>query len=291
MKTPLLDQIRSQLPALSRSEQRVAERILERPHTVLDRPVSSIAEWAGVSEPTVIRLCKRLGYRGLRDFKLALARSLATDMAPSSTELASNASLEELAAKVLDRQISTLINTRNHLPHERLEQAIALLAGAGRIELYGHGASGRVAADAQQKFFRLGMPVAAYNDAHDHVIAATVTPADTVIIAISYTGCSRDLLDSLEIAKDRDIAIIGITTPGTPLAELATVSLYAEVDESTDIYAPMLSRLAHLALLDVLAVGVALRGGQSASDKLTRIQDSLTLRRENQPPPGESNSA
>lgn len=291
MKTPLLDQIRSQFQVLSRSEQRVAERILERPHAILDRPVSNIAEWADVSEPTVIRLCKRLGYRGLRDFKLALARSLATDTAPGSTELASNASLEELAAKVLDRQIATLINTRNHLPHERLEQAISLLAGAGRIELYGHGASGRVAADAQQKFFRLGMPVAAYNDAHDHVIAATVTPPDTVIIAISYTGCSRDLLDSLEIAKDRGITIIGITTPGTPLAELATISLYAEVDESTDIYAPMLSRLAHLALLDVLAVGVALRGGQSAGKKLTQIQDSLTLRRENQPPPGESNSA
>ncbi len=290
MKT-LLDQIRSQLPGLPRSERQVAEHILERPHTLLDQPISSIAEQASVSEPTVIRLCKRLGYRGLREFKLALARSLATNTSQTPTKLGSSASLEELAAKVIDRQIATLINTRNHLPHERLERAIALLAGASRIELYGHGASGRVAADAQQKFFRLGMPVTAYSDAHDHVIAATVAPTDAVIIAISYTGCSRDLLDSIEIASRRGIAIIGITTPGTPLAKLADISLYAEVDEGTDIYAPMLSRLAHLALLDVLAVGVALRGGEVTGEQLKTIQDSLILRRENYPAPGESNSA
>ncbi len=288
MKTSLLSQIRTELPALSPAERKVAALILERPHAAMDQPISSIAEQATVSEPTVIRFCKRMGYRGLPGFKLALARSLATETPPGSAELGDNATLEELAAKVMDRQIAALIKTRNHLPHDRLEQAIELLAGASRIELYGHGASGRVAADAQQKFFRLGMPVIAYTDAHDHVISATVTPRDAVIIAISYTGRSQDLLDSLEVARNRGVAIIGITTPGTPLAGLATISLYAEVDEQTDIYAPMLSRLAHLALLDVLAVGLALRGREDASEKLTAIQESLTLRRENYPGPDES---
>jgi len=194
-------------------------------------------------------------------------------------DVASNESLEGLAAKVMDRQIATLIQTRNNLDHQALERAIELLANASRIELYGHGASGLVAEDAQHKFFRLGSPVAAYTDPHNHAISAAVIPPNAVIIAISHTGRSRDLLDSLAIAQQRGIPIIGLTRPGTPLAQLATVRLHVEVDEDTDVYTPMLSRLTHLALLDVLAVGVALRAGAAARERLGQIKTVLNARR------------
>ncbi|MEX0430690.1 SIS domain-containing protein [Spiribacter insolitus] len=278
--TPLLEQVRTLMPELSPSERKVALHILARPHAAMDQAIGVIAAAADVSEPTVVRFCKRLGYRGVQGFKMALARSLATGLPPTPMGLESDEPLEELAAKVMDRQIATLIHTRNQLPHDRLERAIDLLAGASRIELFGHGASGLVAQDAQHKFFRLGMPVAAYTDPHNHAISATVTPRDAVIIAISHTGRSGDLLQSLRVARDRGVPVIGITAPGTPLAHLASVTLNAEVDEDTDIYTPMLSRLAHLALLDVLAVGVALRGGSHTQARLARIKQTLNQRRE-----------
>ena len=278
--TPLLDRIRALMPELSPSERKVAMHILARPHAVMDQAIGIIAGSAGVSEPTVVRFCKRLGYRGVQGFKLALARSLASGLPPAPMGVGSDEPLEELAAKVMDRQIATLIHTRNQLPHDRLETAIDLLAGASRIELFGHGASGLVAQDAQHKFFRLGMPVAAYTDPHNHAIAATVTPEEAVIIAISHTGRSTDLLQSLHVARQRGVPVIGISAPATPLSNLADVSLNAEVDEDTDIYTPMLSRLAHLALLDVLAVGVALRGGSITQARLARIKQTLNQRRE-----------
>ncbi len=278
--TPLLEQVRALLPELSPSERKVAMHTLARPHAVMDQAIGVIAAAANVSEPTVVRFCKRLGYRGVQGFKMALARSLATGLPPTPMGVDSDEPLEELAAKVMDRQIAALIHTRNQLPHDRLETAIDLLAGASRIELFGHGASGLVAQDAQHKFFRLGMPVAAYTDPHNHAISATVTPPDAVIIAISHTGRSGDLLQSLRVARDRGVPVIGITAPGTPLARLANVTLNAEVDEDTDIYTPMLSRLAHLALLDVLAVGVALRGGSRTQTRLAKIKQTLNQRRE-----------
>jgi RpiR family carbohydrate utilization transcriptional regulator len=278
--TPLLAQIRAQMPELSPAERKVADHVLKAPHAIADQPIARLAALADVSEPTVVRFCKRLGYAGIHGFKMALTRSLAAELPPSPVGVNSNEPLEETAAKVIDRQIATLIHTRNQLSHPRLEQAIECLASAGRIELYGHGASGLVAQDAQHKFFRLGMPVAAYTDAHNHAISATIAPPDTVIIAISHTGRSRDLLDSLEVARARSVVVIGITGPGTPLARLADISLHADVDENTDIYTPMLSRLAHLALLDVLAVGVALRSGAEGRERLARIKHTLNQRRD-----------
>ena len=277
--TPLLARIRSERDDLPPSEGKVADRILAQPHSVTNQPIARIAAQAGVSEPSVVRFCQRLGYRGIQSFKLALARSLATTHPTGVMNVASNEPLEGLAAKVMDRQVATLIQTRNNLDHQALERAIGQLASASRIELYGHGASGLVAEDAQHKFFRLGSPVAAYTDPHNHAISAAVIPSDAVIIAISHTGRSRDLLDSLKIAQQRGVSIIGLTRPGTPLAQLATVSLHVEVDEDTDVYTPMLSRLAHLALLDVLAVGVALRAGAAARERLRQIKTVLNARR------------
>ena len=278
--TPLLNRIDGALDSLSPSECKVAERILAQPHTVINQSIARLADQAGVSEPTVVRFCQRLGYRGVQAFKLALTRSLASESPRVAMTAIGNEPIEALAAKVMDRQIATLIQTRNHLDYAALEPAIALLAEASRIELYGHGASGLVAEDAHHKFFRLGMPVAAYTDPHNHAISATVIPADAVIIAISHTGRSHDLLASIETAAGRGVPIIAITAPGTPLAGLANVSLHADVDEDTDIYTPMLSRLAHLALLDVLAVGVALRGGRRTRLRLADIKRALNIRRQ-----------
>ncbi len=275
--------IQAQRASLPPAEQKVAERVLAEPYTVIHTSIGRLAAQAGVSQPSVVRFCQRLGYGGIQGFKLALARSLATEAVPRHVGVTHDEPLEALAAKVMDRQIATLIHTRNHLAHARLEPAIDWLASASRIELYGHGASGLVAEDARHKFMRLGMPVAAYTDSHNHAISATVVPVDAVIIAISQSGRSQELLDSLRVAQSRGVRIIAITAAGTPLDQMADISLQADVDEATDIYTPMLSRLAHLALLDVLAVGVALRGGPNTRERLALIKQTLDQRRATNP--------
>ncbi|MGD8430934.1 MAG: SIS domain-containing protein, partial [Ectothiorhodospiraceae bacterium] len=150
---------------------------------------------------------------------------------------------------------------------------------ASRIEFYGHGASGVVAMDAQHKFFRLGVPTVAYSDPHVHSMSASILPADAAVVAISHTGRSLDLLDSVELAREAGARVVGITAAGSPLAERCDVALFADVHEDTDIYTPMTSRIAHLAILDVLSVGVALRKGPELLELLERTKNKLRDKR------------
>lgn len=275
----LLSRIRAMAPRLRRSEHKVAELVLASPHALVNAPIASVARRAGVSEPTVIRFCRTLGYGGFQRFKLELARSLAAGVPYVLEGVRADEPTEDLAAKIIDRHIATLMQTRNHLSAAHLERAIDLLAGASRVEFYGHGASGIVAQDAQHKFFRLGLPAVAYVDPHVHSMAATVLPADAVVVAISHTGRSRDLLESVALARQRGVAVIAITAAGSPLAERCTVALFADVHEDTDVYTPMASRMVHLALLDILSVGLALRRGPELLEQLERTKHKLKEKR------------
>ena len=180
---------------------------------------------------------------------------------------------------MLDRTIGALIQVRNNLSSDSVAAAIALLADARRIEFYGAGGSGIAALDVQHKFFRLGVPSVAYSDPHTFLMSAALLGKGDVVVAISNTGRTRDIVDAARSALAAGAKVIAITHGNSPLARLATVGLYANVDEDTDIFSPMTSRISHLAIGDILAVGVALRLGPELLGKLAEAKDILRRRR------------
>lgn len=275
----MLTRIKALRGELRRSEQKVADLVLEHPSSAVGASIAAIAKGAGVSEPTVIRFCRAVGCAGFQDFKLRLAGSLASDIPYISSGVNVADTAGDLSTKLFDRAIATLVQARNHLNADGVEQAIDLLAAAPRIEFYGHGASGMVAQDAQHKFFRLGVPTIAYSDAHTHSMSASILPADSVVVAISHTGRSADLLRSAELALTAGAQVVSITACGSPLALISTVALYADVNEDTDTYTPMTSRIAHLTICDILAVGVALRRGPELAASLERTKRTLAEKR------------
>ena len=264
---------------LSAAEQRVAALVLAQPHELLNQSVGTVARLAGVSEPTVIRCCRSLGCAGFSDFKMRLAQSMATGQAFVAADVDPGDSMAELTAKVFNKAAGTLLQVRGQLDPQRIERAVHLLAAAKRIECYGLGSSGIVAADAHHKFFRLGRPSAAYSDAHVHGMAATMLRPGDVVLAVSASGRTVDLLSSVALARESGAEVIGITALGSPLARECTVSLEIVVDEDTDIYTPMTTRLAQLAVIDVLAIGVALQQGPELLTRLQRAKESLRSRR------------
>jgi len=157
--------------------------------------------------------------------------------------------------------------------------AIALLADARRIEFYGAGGSGIAALDVQHKFFKLGVPSVAYSDPHTYTTSAALLGAGDVVVAISNTGRTRDILDAVKSALDGGAKVIAITHGNSPLARMASVGLFANVDEDTDIFSPMTSRVSHLAIGDILAVGVALARGPQFAERLAEAKDVLDRRR------------
>ena len=150
----------------------------------------------------------------------------------------------------------SLLQVRDKLDTAKLQEAIRLLTQANRVEFYGFGASGAVAVDAQHKFFRLQMSTTAYSDPHmQNMSAVTLTPGD-VVVAISQTGRTKSLMQSVQLAKEVGASVIGLCPSGSPLAEMVTLPLFMDVPEDTEIYTPMSSRIAHLVAIDVLAVEI-----------------------------------
>ena len=289
----MLERIRAALPALPPAEQRVAKVLLADARSFATLPVTEIAERAHVSKPTVVRFCRSVGYDGLADFKLKLAGSVNEGVPFVHRAVDEDDKAGDIVVKVVDNAVAAILRYRNAAGHQAMEQAIAALAEAGlnagkgrRIEFYGVGNSGIVALDAQHKFFRLGVNASAVSDGHVQVMSATMLREGDCAVIISNSGRSRDLLDVAEIARRKGATVIVITASGSPLAKEAMqggarhILLAADHPEDADRYSPMVSRLLHLVIIDILTTGVALRlGSARLKPMLAEIKRNLRQRR------------
>ncbi|NHQ87800.1 MULTISPECIES: transcriptional regulator HexR [Iodobacter] len=275
----MLERIKAALDSLSKSERKVAELVIEQPNLVANAPIAQIADLALVSQPTVIRFCRSLNCSGLQDFKLRLTRSLVSGVPYVHSMVSRDDSAHDLARKLFDNNISHLLRCRNELDTEVLERAITIMSNAKKIEVYGQGQSGAVAIDAQNKFFRLGVPTVSYTDPHMHGMSASMLGPGDAVVAISNSGRTLDLLRSVEIARDAGADVIGITHSKSPLAKRCSLCLFADTMEDPDLYTPMITRIVHLVIIDVLAVGVALRRGPELIDQLEKMKRSLKEKR------------
>jgi len=181
--------------------------------------------------------------------------------------------------KVFDSVINSLITARNQLDNMAIERSVEALASARKIEFYGFVASGAVAIDAQNKFFHFAVPCVAYTDLHMQLMSAAALGPQDVVVAISHTGRTKELIESVKVARQSGATVIGITAGDSPLARLCSPVIAVEVPENTDLYMPTISRIAHLLVIDVLAVGVALRGGIDAANRLQKMKTVLQGRR------------
>ncbi len=271
----LLDAIRSQLDTLSKSERKVALTILKNPELALAENLSALARNAQVSEPTVVRFCRAVGYDGWQEFKLKLAQNVALALPGADQPLAHGDLAIDLVNKICSRSINTLLDLRNHLDPEAIQRALKVLAAANKIEFYGQGSSGLVAADAQHKFFRSGVPAIAYSDPHIHSIAASLLGKGDAVVAISQRGGSGALLRSVQLARKGGAEVVALAPSGTPLAALATVLVPIDLSFDSDPYTPISARLAHLVVIDILAVGLALQRGPEFRKKMLHAQKAL----------------
>jgi len=279
----MLDRIRASLPSLAPAEQRVGKLVLQDPRAFANLPVTQLADRAHVSKPTVVRFCRSVGYDGLSDFKLKLAGSVSEGVPFIHRSVDADDKTTDVMVKVIDNTVAAFLKYRNDASASALDQAVQALAQTHstgkRIEFYGVGNSGIVAQDAQHKFFRLGMNTIAYSDGHMQVMSASMLGQGDCVVVISNSGRTRDLMDACDIAKKRSATTIVITASGSPLATAGQIHLTADHPESYDRYSPMVSRLLHLLIIDILATTVALRIGETLQPALREMKNNLRNKR------------
>ncbi|WP_313079544.1 MurR/RpiR family transcriptional regulator [Atlantibacter sp.] len=271
----MLEKIQSQLEQLSKSERKVAEVILTSPSRAIHLSIARLANTAGVSEPTVNRFCRSLDTKGFPDFKLHLAQSLANGTPYVNRNVDEDDSVEAYTGKIFESAMASLDHVRQSLDMNAVNRAVDLLTQAKRIAFFGLGSSAAVAHDAMNKFFRFNVPVIYSDDVVVQRMSCMNCSADDVVVLISHTGRTKNLVELAHLARENDAMVLAITSAGTPLAREATLALLLDVPEDTDIYMPMVSRLAQLTLIDVLATGFTLRRGAKFRDNLKRVKEAL----------------
>lgn len=280
----MLDRIRASLPSLAPAEQRVGQLVLADPRAFANLPVSELADRAHVSKPTVVRFCRSMGYDGLSDFKLKLAGTVSEGVPFIHRSVDVDDKTSDVVVKVIDNTVAAFLKYRNDASTAAIDKAAAILAATyktgKRIEFIGAGNSGIVALDAQHKFFRLGVNTVAYSDGHMQVMSASLMGPGDCLVVISNSGRTRDLMDACDIARKNGATTIVITTSGSPLALAGHIHLAADHPEGYDRYSPMVSRLLHLMIVDILATCVALRiGGNRLQPMLKEMKNNLRNKR------------
>lgn len=275
MPSNIVQEINSALDSLNRSERKVAEVILADPQSATRSSIAVLARAAEVSEPTVNRFCKRFNTAGFPDFKLHLAQALASGVPYVNRNVEPDDDADSYTGKIIDATISAMVTAKKNLDPQTINLAVDQLIQAKQIIFFGLGGSGPVAADAQHKFFRFNIPVTAYDDFLMQRMVSAASNTGDVIVVISYTGRTREIVDVAELARESGATVLGITAAGSPLAEKCSIVIEVDPPEDTDVYMPMTSRMLHLTVIDILATGVTLRRGPDFLKHLKKIKESL----------------
>ncbi len=268
------------LDDLRNSEKKVAQYVLEAPEKVIYQSISELAENAQTSEPTVLRFCRALGFKGYQDLKIQLAQDLVPQVKNIHEDVEPDDDAASLIGKVFHSNMNAISNTLDLLVPEMVDRAIQALANAKRIEFFGLGGSGAVAMDAYHKFFKLGIPCAWYNDPHMQAMSAALMTPYSVLVAISHSGSTKDVVEAMEIAKASGATTIAIVSHRkSPVANIAHIPLCVHARETSYKPEPMSSRIAHLCVIDVLAIGVELKRPEGFVASLQKTRKALVSKR------------
>lgn len=261
----LIVHISGVLPSLTPAEQRVARLVVADPAEAARRTITDLATAAETSEATVIRFCRSVGMDGYPQLRIRLAAESARRVAPPDArvlggDIPPGADLAQIIATIAFNDARAVEETAEQLDPAVCEQVVDAITAAGRIDIYGAGASGLVASDFQQKLHRIGRTAFCFPDVHTALTSAALLERGDVAVAISHTGTTSDTIEVLEQARTRGATTVVLTNfPRSPVTEVADFVLTTAARETTYRSGAMASRLVQLTVVDCLFVGVAAR--------------------------------
>jgi DNA-binding MurR/RpiR family transcriptional regulator len=279
-------EMRAALPTLRPAERRVVELFLKAPARMAEASIGEVAIEGQTSQATVSRLARSLGYGGYPDFRLAVARAAMVESVGAEShgtppgDISPDDSLADVVAKIAYNESRAVEETARAIDLKQLRAAVDAVVGARRIDIYGIGASGFVAEDLHQKLHRIGLTAFVWREAHSAITSAANLGPKDVAIGISHSGATFDITDAMTAARERGACSIAITNFGkSPLAALADIVLLTAARETTLRSGATSSRIAQLAVIDFLFVGVASRSFESSVEAIERTRTAVSRRR------------
>ncbi len=257
-KASSLARIRSRLPALAAAEQKVAQWVLQHADDVTHMSMAQVARECGVSDTTVLRFCRAVGFQGYTDMKLSIVQDMATPTQLVHDDISEQDDALTIARKVFLSNMQALQDTMEILDGEALVQAVDMLANARLILIIGVGTSSPIMQDMYHMLFRLGLNVRAQPDSYLQLMEAALVGPEDVVVGISQSGASTDPVLTMAEAKRNGARTIVITgndeSPITQYADVTLVTISRETRAET-----IASRIAQMTLVDALYVILSMR--------------------------------
>jgi len=271
-----LTRIKGILPSLFPAEQRVAKFILKNPRAIIHLSITEVAGEIEVSESTVVRFCQNLGYSGYYELKISLACDLITPVHQIHQDIEQGDSITQVVDKVFHADIKALYNTKKIIDTEEMKRAVKAISSCHRLELFAVGNSLPIALDAEYRFIRIGLPCIIYQDAVTQAMSASLLTKGDVGLVISHSGSSKDVVEAIRLARESGATTICITNYSkSPITQISDIKLFTTSEETTFREEAMASRIAQLAIIDALYVGVALCRFEEALNNIKRTRQVL----------------
>jgi DNA-binding MurR/RpiR family transcriptional regulator len=279
-KTSCLFEIHERRASMSEKERRVADFILASPREAVHPSIEELALRIGVSESTLFRFVRKIGYEGYQQFRIALATETVEPNARFYDAPIVSTDGETALSVVFKTAISALELTMKGLDGHSLERAAELIVGARSVLFLGLGGSGLVARDAYHKLIRAGIRGSAPEDFHLQLMATSQAGPQDVALVVSHTGANKDTLALANELKQVGTPIIAITTyPRSPLAKLVDLMLISATPSSPYASEAFSARIAQLAIVDALYVEVIERRGENGVKNLEGMRAAIARRR------------
>lgn len=273
-----MEKIRQGISTLKPSEQKVAQYIIENYEKVLTMPIAKLAKECNTSEPTIIRMCRSLQFKGFRDLKLSISASVYNKKFEIDRykDLSTKLSILEITNFVSHNNLLSIEDTLSVLDVREVEKAVNLLNHSRRILAIGVGASAIVALDFEQKCKRINRWCDALWDSHSQLTSAVHLTANDTVLAISYSGETKEIMDTIKIAKQNNAKIISLTSFGNnSIQKMADINLFASSQEESIRSSATASRIAQLNIIDILYTGLASMNYEQSVEYLDRTREAI----------------
>ncbi|RDY28596.1 MurR/RpiR family transcriptional regulator [Romboutsia weinsteinii] len=271
--------IQSTYFSLRPSEQKVAEFVLKNTEDVSKLTITELSGRVNVSQPTIIRFVKAMGFNGYREFKDAIIMEIGNNKSKKQEllygfELNKDDLIDNIPAKTIGTTIEILEETLKSISIDSFEEAVNMIIKAKRIDIYGVENSMSVVSDLVNKLIYLGLNIRYYTDNYMQNVCASNLDKDDLAIAISYSGTSKNTVDAIRNAKSCGSKTLVITNfEDTIINEYADVSIYSSNSKATIYGSAIFSRSSQIAIVDMLYMGVIL----SDYDKYSKILDKNSI--------------
>ncbi len=273
----LILRVRSLQPSLNSAEAAAAEAFLRNPEAVVYHSITEFAREAGCSEATVLRFSRRLGFKGYREFKIAVTSRLgAVPVNPVYGDIAPDDPLFVVIRKVFQTSVQALNNTLAVLDEKACQRAVDAIVKARDVVVVGSGDAGVVATSAMLRFLRVGKRCQAYADCDAQAVAASLLGLGDVLLAISHSGRTNTTLHALKVAKAAGATTVTVTNhQDSPLAKLSDIVLTTAAFDTTANGEVIARRLAELCIIEALHIGVMMRTYRRSTSRLRQTSRAL----------------